>query len=82
MASNRVEFLFLKSSIEQFIKDLKKFEEVMTNKNFSEEEVLEIMSYLVAAKENIEFLEVEYSKLGVCCREEVVHPTGVEPVTF
>ncbi len=60
MKSGRIEFLFLKISIEQFIQDLKKINEVMKEKAFSKEEMLEVMGYLVAAKENIEALEVKY----------------------
>lgn len=63
MASSRVEFLFLKTSIDQFIKDLEKFSQILKNKDFSEEEALEVMAYLIAVKENIEGLEARYSKL-------------------
>ncbi len=63
MKSSRVEFLFLKTSIDQFVKDLEKFSKIMKDKSFSEEEELEIMSYLVAVKENIEGLEARYSRI-------------------
>jgi len=63
MASSRVEFLFLKTSIEQFIRDLKKFGKAMDCGEFSRDEVLEIMGYFVAVKENIEWLEVRYLRL-------------------
>lgn len=63
MKSSRVEFLFLKTSIDQFVKDLEKLSKIMKDKSFSEEEELEIMSYLVAVKENIEGLEARYSRL-------------------
>ena len=56
MASSRVEFLFLKTSIEQFIRDLEKFGKAMESREFSQDEVLEIMGYFVAVKENIEGL--------------------------
>jgi hypothetical protein len=62
MKSSKVEFLFLKSSIDQFVKDLQKLSKIMKDKSFSEEE-LEIMSYLVAVKENIEGLEARYSRI-------------------
>jgi len=63
MKSSKVEFLFLKSSIDQFVKDLQKLSKIMKDKSFSEEEELEIMSYLVAVKENIEGLEARYSRI-------------------
>ena len=63
MKSSKVEFLFLKTSIDQFVKDLQKLSKIMKDKYFSEEEELEIMSYLVAVKENIEGLEARYSRL-------------------
>ena len=63
MKSSRVEFLFLKTSIDQFVKDLQKLSKIMKDKSFSEEEELEIMSYLVAVKENIEGLEARYSRI-------------------
>ena len=63
MASSRVEFLFLKTSIEQFIRDLEKFGKVLEAGEFSQDEVLEIMGYFVAVKENIEGLEARYSRL-------------------
>ncbi len=63
MKSSKVEFLFLKTSIDQFVKDLQKLSKIMKDKSFSEEEELEIMSYLVAVKENIEGLEARYSRL-------------------
>jgi hypothetical protein len=63
MKSSKVEFLFLKSSIDQFVKDLQKLSKIMKDKSFSEEEELEIMSYLVAVKENIEGIEARYSRL-------------------
>ncbi len=63
MASSRVEFLFLKTSIEQFIRDLEKFGKAMESREFSQDEVLEIMGYFVAVKENIEGLEARYSRL-------------------
>ncbi len=44
MASSRVEFLFLKTSIEQFIRDLEKFGKAMESREFSQDEVLEIMA--------------------------------------
>jgi len=63
MKSSKVEFLFLKSSIDQFIKDLQKLSKVMQDKSLSEDEELEIMSYLVAIKESIEGMEARHSKL-------------------
>ena len=63
MASSRVEFLFLKTSIEQFIRDLEKFGNAMESGEFSQDEALEIMGYFVAVKENIEGLEARYSRL-------------------
>jgi hypothetical protein len=63
MASSRVEFLFLKTSIEQFIRDLEKFGKAMDSGEFSRDEVLEIMGYFVAVKENIEGLEARYLRL-------------------
>ena len=63
MKSSKVEFLFLKTSIDQFVKDLEKLSKIMKDKSFSEEEELEIMSYLVAVKENIEVLEARYSRI-------------------
>ena len=63
MASSRVEFLFLKTSIEQFIRDLEKFGKAMDCGEFSRDEVLEIMGYFVAVKENIEGLEARYLRL-------------------
>ncbi len=63
MASSRVEFLFLKVSIEQFIRDLQRFEKALETKEFPEEEMLEIMGYFVAVKESIEGLEARYSRL-------------------
>ena len=63
MKSSKVEFLFLKTSIDQFVKDLEKLSKIMKDKSFSEEEELEIMSYLVAVKENIEGLEARYSRI-------------------
>lgn len=63
MKSSKVEFLFLKTSIDQFVKDLEKLSKIMKDKSFSEEEELEIVSYLVAVKENIEGLEARYSRL-------------------
>ena len=63
MVSSKVEFLFLKMSIEQFIKTLQKVDGLIKDKTLLEEEALEIMGYLVAAKENIEALEASYSKL-------------------
>ena len=63
MASSRVEFWVLKKSIEQFIRDLQRFEKALETKEFSEEEALEIMGYFVAVKENIEGLEMRYSRL-------------------
>jgi len=63
MKSSKVEFLFLKSSIDQFVKDLQKLSKIMKDKSFSEEEELEIVSYLVAVKENIEGIEARYSRL-------------------
>jgi hypothetical protein len=50
MASSRVEFLFLKTSIEQFIRDLEKFGKAMEGGEFSQDEALEIMGYFVAVK--------------------------------
>ncbi len=61
MKSSKVEFLFLKTSIEQFIKDLRRFDEMVISKFFSEDEALEIMSYLIAVKESIESIEDRYS---------------------
>ncbi len=63
MKGSKIEFLFLKSSIDQFIKDLQKLNKMMQDKSLSEDEELEIMSYLVAIKENIEGIEARYSKL-------------------
>jgi len=63
MASSRVEFLFLKTSIEQFIRDLEKFGKAMESGEFWQDEVLEIMGYFVAVKENIEGLEARYLRL-------------------
>jgi hypothetical protein len=62
MKSSRVEFLFLKTSIDQFVKDLKRFSQILESKDFSDDEELEVMSYLVAVKENIEAMEVRYSR--------------------
>jgi hypothetical protein len=63
MANNIVEFLFLKTSVEQFIRDLEKFVKAMKGGEFSQDEVLEIMGYFVAVKENIEGLETRYLRL-------------------
>jgi hypothetical protein len=60
MPNNRIEFLFLKLSIEQFLKDLRNIEKAMKNKVFTENELLEIMSYLLVIKENIESLEEKF----------------------
>jgi hypothetical protein len=62
MASNSVEYHFLKRSLEQFAEDLKKVEEVISKKIFTQEELLEIMGYLVSIKENIEILEIKYQE--------------------
>lgn len=48
---------------EQFIGDLQRSSEFMKDKVFSEDEALEIISYLVAVKENIEGLESKYLEL-------------------
>lgn len=61
MVSSRVEFLFLKTAIEQFIKDLQKIDGLMRDGLFSADEELEVMAYLVAAKERIEGMETSYS---------------------
>lgn len=57
MKSNRVEYHFLKRSIEQFKGDLKQLEKLTINKVLSEDEFLEIMMGLTVVKENIERLE-------------------------
>ena len=63
MKSSRVEFLFLKTSIDQFVKDSEKFGKAMEGGEFLQDEVLEIMGYFVAVKENIEGLEARYLRL-------------------
>jgi hypothetical protein len=62
MTNNKIEFIFLKTAIEQFIKDLHKIDGLMKDKTFSDDEELEIMAYLVAVKEGIEGIECFYSK--------------------
>lgn len=57
MKSNRVEYHFLKRSIDQFKEDLKKLEKLTINKTLSEDEFLEMMMGLTVVKENIERLE-------------------------
>lgn len=57
MKTSRVEYFFLKRSIEQFAEDLHKLQNLITNKVMSDEEALNLMSQLVAIKENIEGLE-------------------------
>ncbi|OFW81245.1 MAG: hypothetical protein A2887_04795 [Alphaproteobacteria bacterium RIFCSPLOWO2_01_FULL_40_26] len=57
MSSKNIEFLFLKWSIEQFFGDLEKTSVVMQSNLLSENEKVELMSYLIAAKERIESLE-------------------------
>jgi len=61
MTSNKIEFIFLKTAIEQFIRDLRKIDGLMKSRAFSEDEELEIMSYLVAVKEMIGEMECSYS---------------------
>jgi hypothetical protein len=57
MRNNRVEYYFLKRSVEQFRQDLCKLENLIIKKILSDDEFLEIMMGLVVVKENIERLE-------------------------
>lgn len=58
--SSKVEFVFLRGSINVFMNDLRKFREIM--KNFSKDEVLEIAHNLEAVKEIINDIEKEALK--------------------
>jgi len=60
MSSDKVEFIFLKTSVEKFIQDLRTIEDKIKAKAFSENEELELMSYLVSAREIIELIESNY----------------------
>jgi hypothetical protein len=62
MTSDKIEFIFLKIAIEQFIKDLRKIDGLMKDKTFNDDEELEMMFYLVAVREIIEGMEGAYSK--------------------
>jgi hypothetical protein len=62
MTSDKIEFIFLKTAIEQFIKDLRKIDGLMKDKTFNDDEELEMMFYLVAVREIIEGMEGAYSK--------------------
>jgi hypothetical protein len=62
MTSDKIEFIFLKTAIEQFIKDLRKIDGLMKDKTFNDDEELEMMFYLVSVREIIEGMEGAYSK--------------------
>lgn len=62
MKNNRIEYHFLKRSIEQFRGDLHQIENLIAKEILSSDESLELMSDLVALKESIESLEDWYLK--------------------
>lgn len=61
MTGNKIEFIFLKTAVEQFIKDLRKIDGLIKDKTFSDDEELEMMFHLVVVKEIIEGVESAYS---------------------
>ncbi len=62
MKPTRVEYHFLKRSIQQFSQDLHQIQNLITNKILSDDEALNLMSEIVAVKEVIESLEKIYLK--------------------
>jgi hypothetical protein len=62
LVSGKVEYIFLKTSCEQFYKDLEKFSKDRTN--FTKEELFDIVSELEEISKTISFLIEQKQKLS------------------
>jgi hypothetical protein len=62
MKQNLSQYHFLKESVLNFRQNLRAIDKIITNKIFTDDEILEIMGQLVPIKEYIESLEVIYLK--------------------